>query len=377
MKILVVSSEFPPGPGGIGNHAYSLCKFLVAAGHKVHLVADSNYATQSEVMEFDRNMKYPMVIKRIERKGWITYINRIKAIRSQLNTNEFDGIIYSGKFSLWMCGLFNSLGVKMKTLAVLHGSEVKPTNLLLKLVTNWGIKNADYLVPVSGFTHGLLNENLQKRPFEIIPNGIDLDEFEDLNKASEQLSYELSGDPVLLTVGNVTPRKGQHRIIKAMPSILEQYPGAHYHIVGLPSYQKEFEEIAKHLGVSDAVTFHGRLPQREHLACVYKQADCFMILSENQEDGDVEGFGIVILEANYFGLPSIGANGCGIVDAIDHKKSGILVDGDQPDEIVEALNAIISNKQSFGMESLSWVKKHDWKVIVDRYINILERGIKR
>ena len=90
--------------------------------------------------------------------------------------------------------------------------------------------------------------------------------------------------------------------------------------------------------------FHGVCPTWEKLTEYYKAADLFMLLSENQKNGDVEGFGIVALEAGFFSLPVIGATGCGIDDAIDDGRSGILVNGDNATEICNAMTKAASNR---------------------------------
>jgi phosphatidylinositol alpha-1,6-mannosyltransferase len=254
-------------------------------------------------------------------------------------------------------------------MAVLHGSEVNLKHRLFRILTRLALQKADLLVAVSEFTYSLLPEKLKKKPFRIIPNGIDVAEFSFLDKRSE--SIEINGFPSLLTVGNVTPRKGQHRVIKALPHLVKQYPEIHYHIVGLPTCKDDFLGLAQELGVSSHVTFHGRLAGREQLAAMYKSSDCFAILSENQKDGDVEGFGIVVLEANYFGLPAIGALGCGIADAIENGTNGFLVDGDNPQQIGDALKNILVAPEHFAEGSRRWAALHDWEVIGRQFAQAL------
>ena len=371
-KILIVSSEFPPGPGGIGNHAYSLAKHLAKKEFAVDLVVDSNYAEEKEIIAFDRQLPASLCVNRIKRDGWKTYYRRIQCIRRQLKKNEYTVVIFSGKFSLWMSGWFKTFGYKLSSLAVLHGSEIQMSDWFQKWLTEWGIGRCDYLLPVSEFTHSLLSDKLKKKKYSVIPNGIDLSEFEELKETASNSNFKLWGSPALLTVGNVTPRKGQHRVIKALPDILKKYPEAHYHVVGLPSYKEKFMALAQELNVDKAITFHGRLPGRDDLTAAYAQADCFLILSENQSDGDVEGFGIVILEANHFGLPAIGAQGCGISDAIENGYNGYLVDGDNGFAITNQLENILENKSVFAENAIRWAHKHDWDLIVDRYITRME-----
>jgi phosphatidylinositol alpha-1,6-mannosyltransferase len=157
-------------------------------------------------------------------------------------------------------------------------------------------------------------------------------------------------------------------VIKALPGLVQKFPQVHYHMVGLPTYQNALQSLCKELKVTDHVSFHGRLPQKEDLLHAYASADIFIMLSENQPDGDVEGFGIAILEANAFGIPAIGAKGCGIEDAIS-LASGILVDGDNPQEISAAVETILNNYEAYSKGARAWSEKYNWADLVKKVIH--------
>lgn len=138
------------------------------------------------------------------------------------------------------------------------------------------------LVAVSHYTASIIPAWIRKsKNISIIPNGIDCQRMD--RKLTESVPLNLQGSPILLTVGGVTPRKGQHRVIRALPEIIRSYPQACYHIVGLPIYQKQFEELAIQCGVQEHIVFHGVCPTWEKLTEYYKAADLFMLLSENQK----------------------------------------------------------------------------------------------
>jgi phosphatidylinositol alpha-1,6-mannosyltransferase len=145
------------------------------------------------------------------------------------------------------------------------------------------------------------------------------------------------------------------------------YPDIQYHIVGRPVTQEKLEKLADELGVKEHIQFHGRIQNHRDLSLYYSSADIFMLLSENQSDGDVEGYGIVALEANEHGLPVIGAKFCGVEDAVDNDKSGYLVDGNNVDEICKAVVRCIEEKDRLAAESKRWAEKHQWKEIVKEY----------
>jgi phosphatidylinositol alpha-1,6-mannosyltransferase len=359
-EILIVATEFPPGPGGIGSHAFSMARALCTKGYRVTVVAPADYVTKEEVVEFDHCQNFTII--RYDRTERFHYLKRFRVASKHIKPN----VILSGKFALWI-GLW--LGIRFNRnnrIAILHGSEVRPSNFFDRLMTHLSIASMTKVVAVSSFTKSLIPKwTIKNKEVSIVPNGINPEEFGD-----EVDKIELSGFPILLTVGNVTPRKGQHRVIKALPEILRKYPDAHYHIVGLPTYKEQFLQLAQSLDVEQAITFHGKIKRREDLYRFYRSSDVFIILSENQKDGDCEGFGIVVLEAGYFDLPSIGATGSGIVDAIEDGKSGYLVDGNNTTGICEALEKIMQNKDELRKGAKAFAIAHNWNTIINDIIKL-------
>ena len=129
--------------------------------------------------------------------------------------------------------------------------------------------------------------------------------------------------------------------------------------------------MAKKLNVEKYLTFYGVLNEKEKYA-ILAATDVFAMLSENTSSGDVEGFGIALLEANYFGVPTIGSEKCGIEDAINNYKSGIIVNPKDSLQIVKAIECLLSDKQLYSKESKLWAQKFTWEVIIKNYITAIE-----
>jgi phosphatidylinositol alpha-1,6-mannosyltransferase len=221
-------------------------------------------------------------------------------------------------------------------------------------------------VAVSNYTASFIKSPGKLPPIHIIPNAVDID----FLKEFEQGSFvKLPGNPAVLTVGNVTPRKGQHNMIKALPKLKERFPGIHYHCVGLKSHVASNLELAKSLGVEQQVTFHGKLSLKS-LMSAYRGCDVFAMTSEHLEDGDFEGFGIAILEANFFGKPAIGSKGCGIEDAISEGQNGFKVDAQNPETILEAVTKCLSQYDSLSTGARLWSEAHHWDIIAGQYISL-------
>lgn len=360
-KVLLISSEFPPGPGGIGYHAYSLCISLNEIGYYVVAMSPADFVSEKEVLEFDEIQNFQII--RYPRIGWKTYFHRWNVTKEYLRENKVETIILTGKFSLWQGWLIKQFFSEQKTMAILHGSEVNLKNFWFRKFTHLSINAADTIVSVSNFTKDLLPEWIKKqREITIIPNGIFL-----TGKNAKSIGNLLDGFPKLITVGHVSSRKGQHRVIQALPNLKVLYPEIKYHIVGRPVNQSKLEVLAEELGVLDHIQFHGRIKNHDDLGYYYQESDVFMLLSENQNDGDVEGFGIVALEANESGLPVIGAKYCGVEDAVSQGISGLLVDGNDINEICEAVTYCIDHRIELTAGAQKWAQQHQWKEIVKEF----------
>lgn len=357
-RVLIITSEFPPQPGGIGNHALNLAKALCDKHLTVNVITDQRSENGTEESSFDACL--PFYVTRIKRYKFrvVMYVLRLfktfKAIKSS------DVVIATGKFSLWNVALCN-LYFKRKSIAIIHGTEVNFKAPLLKKLVDLSLQKFKNIIAVSEYTKTLVKHLNQD--VKVIPNGINITEW----KPNGKLTSDLMGNPKITTVGRVSNRKGQLQVIKHLPELVKQWPNIHYHCVGIPQDADKFLEVAKSLAVDKHISFHGSLPQ-EHLVGVLQQTDVFIMLSSESNDGDVEGFGIAILEANALSVPAIGAKGCGIEDAIKSNETGQLVQADNAEEFVNAMDTILKHTTYYKTNALKWAQDHDWSIIVNRYL---------
>lgn len=357
-SILIVTSEFPPQPGGIGNHAYYLALYLSKNDYTVSVIADQRDVDNTEEQTFDAAL--PFAVNRISLKRFriFMYVNRI--VKTFQAFKQTDDVIATGKFSLWNVA-FCSLFFKRHKMAVIHGTEVNFKSAGLKKAIDLSLKRFDVIVAVSQYTKQLVAH--LNRKVEVIPNGIDLSQWQ-----ADNISKGcLNGFPVLTTVGRVSSRKGQLQVIKLLPELKKIHPKIHYHCIGIPTEAEAFLSQAKALGVEDQVSFHGAVDDMT-LKTSLLATDVFVMLSTESNTGDVEGFGIAILEANALGIPSIGSKGCGIEDAITDGISGFLVD---PQDVVAfsfSLNSLLNDPQKFKSQAKAWAEQHDWNQIIKQYL---------
>ncbi|MSQ79135.1 MAG: glycosyltransferase family 1 protein [Flavobacteriaceae bacterium] len=367
-KILFVCSEFPPSPGGIGNHGFNFINTLKSKSYLVKVLTDLTHANQDEATRFSE--KSGLKIRYVARAGMLPIqIRRIWAALYLAFSFRPQIIICSGRFSLWIGWLLHFLFRRTQFIAIVHGNEAVFAKHSDRIFTRPALRSFNTIVSVSSFTQSLILPKFKHQTYLVIPNAID---------TADLLTYKLTepkkleGNPALLTVGNMTLRKGQQNVIKALPELLKSFPDIQYHCVGLKTRAAENMILAKELGVEQHITFHGKLSMDELMAA-YKGCDLFVMLSETQPDGDLEGFGIAILEANFFGKPAIGSAGCGIEDAIDHGKTGYKVAYNNPTEITEAVKGILSDYKAMSNEAVKWATKHNWDEVAERYIKLFNR----
>lgn len=358
-KTLILTSEFPPQPGGIGNHAYNLAQGLQDNDYEVKVVCDTRSANGEAERVFDKQLPFEVV--RIPRKKLIilSYLKRIRTAFSLSRNSET--VICSGKFSLWL-GAFLSFFFKRKYIAVIHGSEVRLPNILLRKLTDLSLKRFSKVIAVSNYTKSLV-AHIRLKNVAVVPNGFEI-------KIPVTSQRKKEPVPVLITVGNVTQRKGQRNVINALPNLLNIFPDLKYYIVGIPTERDRLEKLALHLGVEDAVVFFGKVSEEEKIELL-QQADVFVMLSEATKTGDVEGFGIAILEANALGIPAIGALGCGIEDAINDDVSGKLINPKDPNQFAAALEEILNQYETFSQKAKNLSQDFTWEKVIKMYIMII------
>jgi phosphatidylinositol alpha-1,6-mannosyltransferase len=149
---------------------------------------------------------------------------------------------------------------------------------------------------------------------------------------------------VILTVGRLAERKGHDIVLRALPTVLRKFPETRYLIVGTGPEEQRLRHLAVELGVAEQVVFAGRMPDEDLPDC-YAACDVFVMVSrEIPAKGDVEGFGIVYLEANAQGKPVVGARSGGVADAVEDGVTGLMVDSTDPENVADAILRLLANK---------------------------------
>ncbi len=228
------------------------------------------------------------------------------------------------------------------------------------------IKNAKGIVANSNFTKDeLLKLGAESEKIvvaypcpNIKPKPLDQTEIDKVIKREG-----LENKKIILTVGRLVKRKGHDMVIKALPRIIKQVPEAIYLIVGDGPMKSELQKLVYQNNLGERVKFLGKVSDQE-LNIYYQICDVFIMPSRQLDNGDVEGFGTVFLEANLFGKPVIGGRSGGIPEAIINGQTGLLVNPLDIEDIAAATTKLLLDEAyaaKLGTQGLERVENEfDW-----------------
>ena len=338
-RLGIVSTEFPPGPGGIGAHAHAVVKGLTALGWEPTVVTPQDYAAEEEVSKFNASLPFRIMRLRTSRVAGVRRLVQAVRIKRVLSQVRPDVVIATGLRAVWLCGVVVP-ALRRPWLAVGHGKEFG-VHGLERAITRHAYSRSDAVVCVSRYTwEAMSRAGITPRAGRVIPNGGDASTFAPLPE-SEAASFRRSlGSPdarILLTVGHVSERKGQDVVIRALAR-LRDMRDVHYLMAGLPTKEPEFGALARELGVAERVHFLGRV-DTARLVRLLNVCDLFVMTSRHDAQGDFEGYGIAVVEAALCGRPAVVTGNSGLAEAIEDGTTGLCV----PENDVDATAAAIQD----------------------------------
>lgn len=149
--------------------------------------------------------------------------------------------------------------------------------------------------------------------------------------------------PILLTVARLEQRKGVHVVLSLVPRLRRRFPGLQYWVVGEGPARRRLEALARELGIASAVRFWGDVPDAD-LPAVYTASDLFVLLpTPDKRDGEVEGFGMVYLEAAACGVPAVAWRTGGVAEAVQDGVTGLVVPAGDADSAAEAIEHLLAD----------------------------------
>src|SRR3989344_6811307 len=244
------------------------------------------------------------------------------------------------------------------------------------LLLRWAYRRATWITAISHYVAHEIKKVLPELSIEVINHGVDYNFYAgtaDGKSTSVPTEYEY-----IITQGEFKKRKGYVEMLSITKEIMNVRPNMRYVIVAdtsrNQSYRDELYELMKKLGIRDKVIIKSNL-SREELREIYRNAILYLTLPVNV-DGDVEGFGMAIMEAAAVGTPAIVGRGSGANDAVRDGGSGFLVDGRNEEQVVEKILSIIDDeniREKLSNGAKKWASENSWESKVKQYISLYEK----
>jgi phosphatidylinositol alpha-1,6-mannosyltransferase len=370
-KLLLVTNDFPPRQGGIQTFLYELVRRLPA--DQVAVYASDHPGAAA----FDAELPFPV---RRHPTGLLTPTPAARRRVLQARA-EF------GASSIWfgaaaplglLAGPLRAAGAH-RLVATTHGHEVGWAMLpgarqALRRIAD----GVDVLTYLGEYTRSRLARVVGDRTeLHRLTPGVDLDTFHpDVSGQPVRDRYGLAGLPVAVCVSRLVPRKGQDVLIRALPAVRERVPDARLLIVGGGKYERQLRRLAERAEVADAVVFTGAVPYPE-LPAHFAAGDVFAMPCRTRRLGmDVEGLGMVYLEASATGLPVLAGDSGGAPDAVRDGVTGEVVHGGDLAAVTDRLAGLLADRpraRAMGRAGRQWTEQAwRWDLIADRLAELLQ-----
>jgi phosphatidyl-myo-inositol dimannoside synthase len=372
--ILIPAYDFKPLLGGVANYGHELAvQFSKRA--RVHVLSRKLPGME----EFDQRLPYNVSRIRTPHSALLSFPLFARTLRRLIRLQPPDAVFCpmwfpDGAACRWALG-----GAPIPYFVAAHGTEVfqdfttvrnSVRTVLVRRLKRQVFHDAEKVFPVSQYTRKAVLEEAGGNDNAVITvnNGVNSMIFKKTAVDSNvEARYRPRGERILLTVTRLYPYKGVDRMLESLPAISQAVPEVKYLIVGEGPDRQRLEDLTARLGLENQVRFLGRLALSE-IVELYNLADLFVMLSR-EEPPDVEGFGLVFLEAAACGLPSVGGRSGGIPDAIDEGKSGWLVDPCNTQEITATIIDLLKSPERLERASefcLSTAPQKNWERAADR-----------
>ena len=364
--VLCITNDFGPRAGGIETFVIGLVERMPHGSVVIYT------SQQGDTSEYDHRWltEYGVEVIRDKSKILLPSFRVGRAVRNLVATRGIKNVFFGAAAPLALLAQGLRKVGATRIVALTHGHEVWwakvwPFTIAIRRIGN----GVDVLTYLGDFTKNAISRSLsrdaQASMVRIAP-GIDTSHFAPVSDA-QQLKKELELDQkrVIVSVGRLVHRKGQDTLVEALPSILKEFPEAHLLFVGVGPHLEYIHKRAIQLGVLNNISFVGRVQYDElpRFICV---GEIFAMPSRSRLAGlEVEGLGIVYLEASACGLPVVGGRSGGAPDALLEGETGYAVDGLKPVDVAAAVIKLLNDPDSaaaMGRRGREWIiQEWEWQ----------------
>lgn len=374
-KTLIVTNDFPPRPGGIQAFVHNMAVRQPAGSIVVYA---STWRDGAECARFDAEQPFPVIRDRTKVMVPTPRVTRRAA--EILRAEQCDAVWFGAAAPLGLMAPALRRAGAGRLLGMTHGHEAAWAQLPVarQLLRRIGA-GTDTLTYLGEYTRsriaGAVGPEAAARMVQL-PPGVDERTFHpDSGGAEVRRRLGLADRPVVVCVSRLVPRKGQDTLIEAMPQILADVPDAVLLIVGGGPYRADLEKLAQARGVAGSVRFTGSVPWEE-LPAHYGAGDVFAMPCRTRRGGlDVEGLGIVYLEASATGLPVVAGDSGGAPDAVLEGETGYVVPGGSAQAAAERIVRLLADEQlrrRMGEAGRRWVERSwRWDLLAGRLTSLL------
>jgi phosphatidylinositol alpha-1,6-mannosyltransferase len=375
-RVLLVTNDFPPRRGGIQSYLVELVSRLATTGEHTLTV----YAPQWKDAEtFDaRTAGYHVV----RHPGTLMLPGAGVDIRMRrlIAEHGIDTVWFGAAAPLGLLAHRARQAGATRVLASTHGHEVGWSMLpVARSVLRRIGEDSDVVTFVSRYTRARFASAFGPHAaLEHLPPGVDTDRFrpDPASRAELRSRFGLGQRPTVVCLSRLVPRKGQDMLIRALPSIRQRVNGAALVIAGGGPYLAALRRLADRFGVSDHVTFTGGVPAAD-LPAYHAMADVFAMPCRTRGAGlDVEGLGIVFLEASATGVPVIAGSSGGAPETVRHNKTGMVVDGRSVNQVADAVSELLADPDraaAMGAAGRDWVTAQwRWDDLAGRLADLIQ-----
>jgi phosphatidylinositol alpha-1,6-mannosyltransferase len=376
-RVLLVTNDFPPRPGGIQSYLGEFVGRLVDAGpHSVTVYAPhwkgAEAFDDSAAAAGYRVVRHPGTLM-LPGPAVDTRMRRL------IGERGIDTVWFGAAAPLALLAPRARQAGATRVLASTHGHEVGWSMLPVARSVLRRIGDCtDVVTFVSRYTRSRFASAFGPAArLEYLPPGVDTERFrpDPAARAELRTRYGLGERPVVVCLSRLVPRKGQDVLIKALPSIRRHIDGAALVVVGGGPYLDALRKLARDCGVAEHVTFTGGV-RADELPAHHALADVFAMPCRTRGAGmDVEGLGIVFLEASATGVPVVAGLSGGAPETVQHNKTGLVVDGRSVDEVAEAVTGLLADRDraaAMGAAGRTWVTSQwRWDTLAARLGELL------
>ncbi|MBW8480858.1 glycosyltransferase family 4 protein [Actinomadura parmotrematis] len=372
-RTLVVTNDFPPRPGGIQAFVHNLAVRRPAGSVVVYAPAWKGAAA------FDAAQPFPVV--RHPTSLMLPEPSVLRRAADLLRAEDCDSVLFGASAPLGLLAPALRRRGARRLVGITHGHEAGWASLpgargLLRRIGD----GVDVLTYLGEYTRSrmarALSADAAARTARLAP-GVDETAFHPgADGGAVRERHGLTGRPVVVCVSRLVPRKGQDALIRAWPRVLAAVPDAALLLVGGGPYRADLERMAAEEGVTGSVVLTGSVPWEE-LPAHYAAGDVFAMPCRTRRRGlDVEGLGIVYLEASATGLPVLAGDSGGAPDAVLEGETGTVVPGRSVPAIAAGLTGLLTDPgraRKMGARGRAWVEREwRWDVQAARLGALLE-----